>query len=489
MRNIVSLFMYFFFFILFVGCGKKNTIESLPSEKVSLFTSTNKDIEKSYLWARNMAFSYVHDDSDPVGYWYEAALPQREAFCMRDVSHQCIGAHILGLQLHNKNMMRRFVENISESRDWCSFWEINRYNKPAPVDYKNDNEFWYNLNANFDVMQACIRLYDWTSDKDYLQDNSFTSFYNHTVNDYVERWQLSADKIMQRPKIMNASSDFDPKNAFHTCRGLASYVENFSGLCVGVDLVSTIYAGYSSLSSAFRHLNNDSLSEYYKSEAEKYRSLLEEKWWNEELDCYNTFWTESKEFHRGEGVPHILWFNATENPLRIKASVDDILSRDWNVENMSAFPMIFYRLGYRDYALKYLTELPSMPRSEYPEVSFGIIEGVTSGLMGLVPSALNNEISTMSSLPDNSTEAFIENVPVFDGYVSLLHKGYHLSELHNNTGKSVMWNVAFIGDYSYIKIDGKILRCSKRTNIFGDVISSVKILLPHGKKFIAEAIV
>lgn len=27
-----------------------------------------------------MALSYAHDGTDPVGYWYEAALLQREAF-------------------------------------------------------------------------------------------------------------------------------------------------------------------------------------------------------------------------------------------------------------------------------------------------------------------------------------------------------------------------------------------------------------------------
>lgn len=102
-----------------------------------------------------MALSYVHDGSDPVGYWYEAALPQREAFCMRDVSHQSVGAQILGLAEHNKNMFGKFAKNISESKDWCTYWEINRYDKPAPADYANDKEFWYNLNANFDVIQAC----------------------------------------------------------------------------------------------------------------------------------------------------------------------------------------------------------------------------------------------------------------------------------------------------------------------------------------------
>lgn len=44
-----------------------------------------------------MVLSYAHDGTDSVGYWYEAALPQRETFCMRDVSHQSVGAQILGL--------------------------------------------------------------------------------------------------------------------------------------------------------------------------------------------------------------------------------------------------------------------------------------------------------------------------------------------------------------------------------------------------------
>ena len=70
-------------------------------------------------------------DSDPVGPWYEAALPGREAFCIRDVSHQCIGAEILGQGKQNLNMLRKFVENISEAKDFCSYWEINRHNLPA----------------------------------------------------------------------------------------------------------------------------------------------------------------------------------------------------------------------------------------------------------------------------------------------------------------------------------------------------------------------
>ncbi len=98
--------------VVCTACGG-NTVEVLPRGEVSVFTSSDAGLERAYSWAREMALSYVHDGGDPVGLWYEAALPQREAFCMRDVSHQSVGAHILGLAAHNKNMFGRFVSNIS----------------------------------------------------------------------------------------------------------------------------------------------------------------------------------------------------------------------------------------------------------------------------------------------------------------------------------------------------------------------------------------
>ncbi len=106
--------------------------EKMSAVEVAVFTSTDSILQNTYEWAKKQALGYSHDDNDPVGAWYEAALPQREAFCMRDVSHQSVGAHILGLSKHNKNMLGKFVENIDKKRDYCSFWEINRYNRPTP---------------------------------------------------------------------------------------------------------------------------------------------------------------------------------------------------------------------------------------------------------------------------------------------------------------------------------------------------------------------
>ncbi|MGN6509962.1 MAG: hypothetical protein ACTHLD_10935, partial [Chitinophaga sp.] len=152
------------------------------------FRSSDAALEQAFSWAKNMALSYKGKPADPVGPWYESALPPRSAFCMRDVAHQSIGGEILGLAKENKNMLSLFARNISESKDWCSYWEMNREGKPAPEDYRNDKEFWYNLNANFDIMNACWRMYLWTGDKDYISGADFKRFHEKSVEEYIESW-------------------------------------------------------------------------------------------------------------------------------------------------------------------------------------------------------------------------------------------------------------------------------------------------------------
>lgn len=461
-----------------LSCGRSESKPEtqLSSEEIAVFTSTDTLLQKSYEWARKMALSYAHDADDPVGAWYEAALPQREAFCMRDVSHQTVGAHILGLAKHNKNMMHKFASNISEERDWCSFWEINRYNKPAPADYTSDSEFWYNLNANFDVMQACLKMYEWTGDTDYLNGEGFADFYARSVSDYIDRWQLQPEKIMDRPPYMNCPADFNIDNNFHSCRGLPSYVENFRGLTVGVDLLATLNGGYLAYS-RISELNGDKKAAAEALEkAARYRELIDTRWWDVENSRFHTFWTAAKEFYRGEGIPFILWFNASDHPERLRACVDDILSSDWNVENMSAFPALFYQLGYNNEAYRYLTLLPTSDRSEYPEVSFGLIEGIVCGAMGVTPSASEKSIATLSRIADK--ECSVSNLPVLDGYISVNHKGMHETSIENNTSSDLIWRVSFQGCHSCIACDGRQLPALRSKDLKGNDISTVEITLP-----------
>lgn len=490
--------MKHFFYTAFVavflsGCGcasQKSQDTVLSAEEISVFTSSDKTLEKSYSWAKKMALSYAHDGTDPVGLWYEAALPQREAFCMRDVSHQSVGAQILGLRAHNKNMFTRFAENISEAKDWCSYWEINRYNQPAPADYTNDKEFWYNLNANFDVMFACLKMYEWTGDKGYLTDSVFTNFYDKSLNKYLAHWELDPDHLMNRPRYMHQPENFDVNNNFHTCRGLGSYVENFRGLTVGVDLVAALYAGCKAHARIAELTGDKQTAERDIQLANAYQNILEEQWWDDANSRYHTFWTEDRKFHRGEGIPFILWFEATQNNQRLTACVSDILSEKekWNVENMSAFPLMFYRLGYDKEAYSYLATLPQMNRCEYPEVSYGVVEGVVSGMMGIVPSASRKSLATCAHLTAETQEAEIKNVPVFDGYITVKHKGNSETFIQNHTGQDLTWEASFKGNYPEIEVNGKTYPATVREDCRNQQISTVSVKLGEGKSLNAKAL-
>src|SRR5579863_1266808 len=159
---------------------------AVPHEGAIEFESSDAVLVAGFRWAKAQALAYARNDGS-IGPWYEASLPARNAFCMRDVSHMSNGAQFLGLGPRNLNMLRRFAENISASKKWCSWWEITRDNLPAPVDYNNDRDFWYDLPANFDVLDACYRQWLWTRNAAYLGD-TFLNYYRHTVIDYVNAW-------------------------------------------------------------------------------------------------------------------------------------------------------------------------------------------------------------------------------------------------------------------------------------------------------------
>ena len=471
-----------------VACAhstKTETVETMSMSEVAVFTSADRDLEKTFNWAKAMAWLYAHEGDDPVGYWYEAALPMREAFCMRDVSHQSVGGQILGMTQHNKNMFFRFAENISESKDWCSYWEINRYNKPAPADYENDSSFWYNLNANFDVMQACLKMYDWTGDAEYLENEDFVNFYDRSVTDYVERWDLQPEKAFQRARFMNTAENFDANKSFHRCRGLASYAENFPGIVMSIDLLSTLYAGFNAYATMAELKGETAKAEEARAKAKQYKQIVEEKFWDANQNRYNTFWTDEGEFKRGEGAPFVLWFDVTDNPERIRALAKDILDMKWNVENLSAFPLFLYRYGYLDEAYRHLITIPRMNRSEYPEVSFGMVEGIVCGAMGIQPSFSKKQIGTCSRLQGTARLSTIKNVPMFGGYVSVAHTEKSTT-IENDTDTDLTWEVSFMGEHPEIIVGGKKMVATMRHDANGNVYSRCLVPLPARQCATAE---
>ena len=318
-------------------------------------------------------------DGDPVGLWYEAALPGRRAFCMRDVSHQAAGAQALGLAGYTHNMLRRFAENISYSKDWCSYWEINYLNHPAPVDYINDKKFWYNLPANFDVLDASYRMYLWTRDRSYIEDPVFLNFYDRTVTDYVSRWNLGTNEIMSRTNQVDGPPYF---------RGDPSYEESRPDIMVGIDLLAAQYAGYQSYAAIQELRGNREAARTYQRRASEIKSLVNTTWWNASGAYFYSFVDKDHKLE-GKADVDLLYWGVVDDGAKAKSAITTLLKRMQNepeneVEPESHYAEVLYKYGVLDSAYAEIMDLTraGRVRQEYPEVSFSVIGAIVNGLDG-----------------------------------------------------------------------------------------------------------
>lgn len=439
------------------------------------------DIElgKAFEWARRQALAYAFR-GDPVGDWYEAALPGRQAFCMRDLSHQAMGAHALGLARHTRNMLGKFAENISESKDWCSYWEINRENRPAPVDYQDDADFWYNLPANFDVLDACFRMYLWTGDRTYLSDPAFLNFYRKTVHEYVERWDLGLDRIMSRRRIMNTRGAPNPVNRFQTNRGIPSYEESDRDFVVAIDQLAVEYAGYLAYARFAQLMRDEAEFKEFLKRAEEVKAFLNETWWDTSSGSYYTSLGLEHKFRRNGFSRAVLYYGAAEEGAKADSVVNAIVRSIGNKEPMgieeeSHLPEILYRYGNADAAYQVIMDLTGegKNRREYPEVSYAVIGTMVTGMMGVELALaepqkalqeslyVEGTVRTMPRLTAKTKWAEVRHVPVRANEITVRHEGLSKTTLTNGAGPALIWKACFPGIHEKLAANGKAVEGRK----------------------------
>lgn len=446
------------------------------------FASSDSALQNSFYRARELAISYKGNAADPIGPWYEAALPSRQAFCVRDVSHQAIAAEILGMSAENKNMLTHFVSNISASKDWCTYWEMNKFGKPAPEDYRNDKEFWYNLNANFELIYTCWRMYQWTGDKTYINNPAFKHFFTATTTFYIEKWKLQADSLLKRPPYMNAPVPFNVKDYFHRCRGIPSYYEARADIKMGVDLIAAIARAYLSYAEMETLWGNRKKAEEYKRMAESYTKQIEEKWWNSKAQLYNTYCTNNDSLGIGEGATFLLWYDVLKDKRRIEKTIQQLADSTLNVENRSYLSYQFARYGYAHEAYKNILHLmhPATKRREYPEVSFGVIEGIVQGLMGVSADAISKRVTTLYNYPLQHCSE-ISHLNILTTEISLKH--CKNESMLTNTGKeTITWRATFHGKQPYLLVNGKKVKAFFQTDVMGNQTSYTEIKILPGRK-------
>ncbi|MGB5554436.1 MAG: hypothetical protein WBM83_07245 [Flavobacteriaceae bacterium] len=484
--------------LLLLGCKPKSEkleAKDEPSVTDSVgisFTSSNKKLEEAFTWAKHKALSYAHDGTDPVGLWYEAALPNREAFCMRDVSHQAIGAELLGLGEHNFNMFLKFAQNISEELDYCSYWEINRYNLPAPVDYEDSNDFWYNLPANFDVTFNAYRIYNWTGNKAYLENKDLQNFYNLSMNEYVDHWDLGHSEVLTRNRKLHEKKGEDMR--FNGKRGIPTYNEGGRGETIlGIDMTASLVAGYRAYAAILKRNGDMEQSSSYKAKAEEEQQFLNDFWWDPEQNSFRSIWYEDGTFdyfmvgNNQAFLHYLLYFDALQNPDRIGTVADGYVKNfdKLIVELKSYLPIIFYENGQTALANQMVIDLsaPENQRRDYPENSFTIIEHLTSGLMGINADAESYSFSTIPRLQSEIERGQMINIPILSNKISITHEGNAKTLATNQKGPSIQWTAQFSGHHEYLYVNNYKVRCLQ-TEQNGSVISYYSVMLDEREQSI-----
>lgn len=451
-----------------------NTV-SIAQKEIGFIQLKSSDSQLEYIfsWAKEKALSYTRN-GDPVGKWYEAALPGRDAFCMRDASHQCLGAYYLGLSEYNKNIFGKFTASVAALRDWCGYWEIDKQDRPAPVDYRSDQDFWYNLPANFDVMNACWELYNLTGDTFYISGKEVADFFSKSVTEYVERWDSDNDGIMDSPS----------KNRF---RGLASYYEaNRKRILTGADLLAAQAQGFAVYAKMQNIFGKHQIADNYVEKSEKLKHDFDTKWWDENNNRFYSYIGESGDFgpETINGILlYTLHFGFISNSEKIQKTLSLLKEGGSNVEENSYIPSIFFNYGEEDFAYKQLIAMTdsSVKRRDYPEVSFAVIDAVVEGLMGVRINAPDKFVEIQSHLPSAVEFVEVDDIPFLNSSFSVKYQGKEFIEVTLKSGENTRFRFVFEGEQKNVWVNGKETKANSAVSSLGEKCIFVELEIKPGE--------
>jgi hypothetical protein len=476
--------------LLFSVLGHSQTVTVVSPLRLS---TSDPQLRRAFDWAKNQALHYVSSGQDPVKDWYEAALPGRSAFCMRDVSHQVMGAEALGLSAQNKSMLMRFAQGISQARDWASFWEIDREGKPSPADYVSDDDFWYNLPANFDVMNAALRMFVWTGDSAYATDPVFLNYYRRTVTDYILRWQLEPRNVVSRPRIMNRHL---ASGKFVESRGIPGYSEESKDFNLGADLLAAEYRALRLYGELLR-MRGSVGSPAFDARADGIAQILETRAWSSPSQHFYDALQQNGE-GVGTGDAFILYFGAATNPEHRRLALEELRRQTREaapgIEEQSYRPEILFHLNAPEEAYSQIVDLsrPDRERREYPEVSYAIIGSIVTGMMGVnvVPAesrgtdqmlARKVVVQTLPRLSVHTSEAELDKLPVRQNVINVRHLRNQSSSITNVSGPTFTWRASFDGSAPYLMVNGRKVQANRDTTVLATPVISIDVPVAPGQ--------
>ncbi|MFD0697467.1 S-layer homology domain-containing protein [Paenibacillus sp. GCM10027628] len=445
----------------------------------------NRD-EQTYGWNNNIFNIRAYTPS----YW--AGYANRSAYYIRDMAHQMAGAHMLGLDAENFNMLKSFAGTANESSKWYPAWALNFDGSIFGLDHRSDDVFVREVPAVFELVEKAYKMYLWTGDDNYLNDPVLWNYYSKAVTDFISLHDGNKKNV-----VAEGTGD---ENIF---LGTASYNERGGEhLIEAGDGIASQYQAMLAYAKMLEAKGDPAAAQFAKN-AQDLKNYFNTDWGIKGLKSgyvrgYGKDGTAYSDFGKEAS-----WFMPMKQITEPGTRTDDYLNfidtmsstegqRPTNIEAYTYLPDTFFTYGKNETAwkwMKYIIDQYDLPHEhrdqgtngDYPEVSYTLVSQMIEGLMGVTPNAPSHGLSTISRLPGEVGWLELNHVMVGDNDVDVKHEGTSKTTLRNNSGSgSLTWEVQFAGTYPSIDVEG-VRRAASTKTVNGVTVSYTMVNVPVGQ--------
>ncbi|MFG2818455.1 hypothetical protein ACGFX4_03410 [Kitasatospora sp. NPDC048365] len=481
-----------------------------PADPVA--TSSDPRVVEMFDWAKRKANSWVQlpgtvgainvDENRTTGsgtgaygpsYW--AGYANRSGYYSRDMTHQLVGAQVLGLNAENRAMLRSFAASATAAHKYYPVWALNFDTTTyLAIDYQNSGSFVREVPATFELVEKANQAYRWSGDRAYVEDPALWDFYRHATQEFID--------------LHNGAKDNGPGVAVAEgtgggiFQGTASYDEQGGeSLAEAGDGIASQYQALLAVASLARGRGDTAVAEAYDARAAALKAYFNDDWSGagSGAEMVRGYSTDGRVF-TGWGKENS-WFMPMKQIIdpgpRNDAYLDYIdqqaqgPARPRNIEAYTYLPDTFFANGRPDTAWKWMGYVYDQrdtqhinaaqgPNGDYPEVSFTLVGQTVAGLLGLTPDAPNRALTTVSRLPAGMGWLQVADIPVGGDTVTLRQDGATGTTLTNNSATGAYtWEARFPGAHATVTVDG-VVRPAVAGSDHGVAYSSATVTVAPG---------
>ncbi|MCX5206645.1 NPCBM/NEW2 domain-containing protein [Streptomyces sp. NBC_00237] len=467
-----------------------------PTSPLSI-NSPNQTLNDGFNWGKNRALDMTFYPGNPMmghepewwrlkdanhtsvtpGYW--GAYTNRESFYNRDISHQSDGAHAVGLDKETFSMLKTFADDADDpgQKGW-PLWAHSSYGAMYYIDGTGFRE----LPSPFNLMTKAFKQYQWTGNKDWINDPTLSAYYDSTMTTFLTDHEVvwnDANPSAEQPVSKKQEGEYT-----------ATYFEfPNEKLVSAADSLGYQYQSMLAYAEILKAKGNTADSQKWTDRAKRVRDHFEAKWW----DASNNRYIRGKD---AAGTGYSSWGHEAsflmmltglgDHGPRTSGYLDFVAANDdgLNVEAASYLPEMYYQYNRPDEGWAWLKKLMT-GRNTYPEIAFLAVSSVTDGMMGVQPDAPNHKVATVSRLTAETPWVELDHLKVGDSDLKLKHTGTTASTLTNNGGSAVTWEAQFYGTPASITVNG-VARTPKTKSLYGKTVSYVEVPVAAGASVTAS---